>query len=230
MGNFAVQTEQLHALFRQIAILHAYSRNRIVELRGLFPSDGPSSGNACPTATLRQWLADAIADPTLMSEIGMTEDERRSLVAFDQFLAQVPASVEDWDDVCVTADWGPDNFGIRDPVGTALVTFDWGTTRLAPMEEDIDVVFMRLKGIDATLRSELLAQYLGVYTDGTGHRIEADRFLFRLPWARFFVTLRYLLGHVEALRWVPYQTRSRDFVHLFIRLCSKQMTECRATI
>lgn len=46
----------------------------------------------------------------------------------------------------------------------------------------------------------------------------------RIPWARFFVTLRYLLGHVEALRWVPYQMRSRDFVHLFIGLGKKQMT------
>jgi hypothetical protein len=229
-GSFTAQAEQLHAMFRQIAVMHAYSRKRIAELRGLFPPDGPSSGNACPAATLRQWLADAVADPALLSVIGVTEDERRSLVAFGQFLARVPLSVEDWDDVCVTADWGPDNFGIRDPAGAALVTFDWGTTRLAPMEEDIDVVFMRLKGIDATLRSELLAHYLGVYADRTGHPIEADRFLSRLPWARFFVTLRYLLGHLEALRWVPYQTRSRDLVHLFIGLCGRQMTECRTTI
>jgi hypothetical protein len=62
-----------------------------------------------------------------------------------------------------------------------------------------------------------------LYANQTGHRIEADLFLSRLPWARFLVTLRYLLGHIEALRWVPYQTRSRELVHLFIGLCKRQL-------
>jgi hypothetical protein len=229
MGHFSAQAEQLHALFHQIAMLHAHSRKKISELRQLFPSDVSSSSNACSAATLRQRLTGAIEDQAIQSEIGVTEDERRSLVAFEEALAQVPAWVEEWDDVCVTADWGPHNFGTRSPTGASLVTFDWGTTRLAPMEEDLEVVLKRLEGIDSSLRSELLSQYLGVYADGTGHRIAADIFLLRLPWARFLVTVRYLLGHIEALRWVPYQTRSRWFVHLYIRLCSGLMMDCRTT-
>ena len=86
---------------------------------------------------------------------------------------------------------------------------------------------MRIEGLDPAQKGDLLAYYLDVYAGKTGHRIGPDEFQARIPWARFFVTLRYLLGHIEALRWVPYLMRSREFVHLFIGLCEKQLTECR---
>jgi hypothetical protein len=121
--------------------------------------------------------------------------------------------------VCVTADWAPDNLGVR---GKQLVSFDWGTTRLAPMEEDIDVLLGRLE-LGEQAKWEWVRHYLSIYAAETGRQIDDRVFRARLPWARFLVTLRYLVEHANCLRWVPYQTRSREFIHLFIRLCSRYL-------
>ena len=145
----------------------------------------------------------------------------------DKYFFGFPQWVEQWDMACVTADWSPDNFGIRKDRNDELVIFDWGTTRIAPMEEDIEVLFMRMTDLDSDQKGELLAHYLDIYADKTGRRMAQGDFQARIPWARFFVTLRYVLVHIEALRWVPYQTRSRECVHLFIGLCKKQLEECR---
>ena len=136
-------------------------------------------------------------------------------------MAHVPGWVEQWDVVCVTGDWKQDNFGIRHGNESELVTFDWGATRLAPMEEDIDVLLRRIKDEDAAQKEDLLAYYLDIYADKTGRWIEPAEFRARIPWARLFAHLGYLLGHIEALRWVPYQTRSREFVHLFTGYCKR---------
>jgi hypothetical protein len=229
MGHFSTDTGRLQTLLRQVAVLHAHSRFRIEELRSIFPVTDGVSVDACPSKTLQSWLTQAVADVSFLSRIGVTDEERVSLDAFGEALGEVPPWVEQWDEVCVTADWSPDNFGIRNGDDTKPVTFDWGTTRLAPMEEDIDVLFMRIQGSDAVQKGNLLAHYLDTYADTTGRRIEPDEFRARIPWSRFFVTLRYLLDHIEALRWVPYQTRSREFVHLFTGLCRKQMAECRTS-
>jgi hypothetical protein len=227
MGHFSADAGRLRALMGHIALLHAYSRLRIEELESIFPIGGGMSVDACPSSMLRSWLEGAAADASFLSEIGVSSGERASLDAFGEALGHVPPWVERGDVVCVTADWGPDNFGIRNADGTELVNFDWGTTRLAPMEEDIDVLFMRLDSLGSGQRSDLLAHYLDVYASVTGHRIDPDVFRARIPWARYFVTLRYLVEHIEALRWVPYQTRSREFVHRFIGLCEKQLAECQ---
>ena len=47
----------------------------------------------------------------------------------------------------------------------------------------------------------------------------------RLPWARFLVTLRYIVEHANSLRWVPYQTRSREMIHLFTPLCDRYLAD-----
>jgi hypothetical protein len=130
--------------------------------------------------------------------------------------------VDACDVVCVTADWGPDNFGVRDPgQGNELVTFDWGTTRLAPVEEDLDVLLMRLEDVEQETRQHLVQHYLQIYSEHTGRQIDAQAFLARLPWARFLVHLRYVAEHVNNLHWVGYQSRSEEMVHFFIGLCEK---------
>ena len=228
MGRFSADKDRLRGLLRQVAVLQAHSRLRIDELRSMFPVTDEASIDACPSQTLLSWLTQAAADASLLSQIGVTEGERAALDAFGETLGNVPAWVEQWDEVCVTADWGPDNFGIRDGDDETPVTFDWGTTRIAPMEEDIDVLLMRIQGLCRGEKVALVAYYLDVYADMTGRHINADEFLARIPWSRFLVTLRYLLYHIEALRWVPHQTRSRDFVHLFIRLCKEQSRQLPA--
>ena len=229
MGHFSADTGRLHKLMRQVALLHGHSRPRIEEIRGILPATEGVSVDACPSQTLQSWLRQAVNEASFLSEIGVTDDERASMETYCDALEAVPRWVEQWDVVCVTADWGPDNFGIRDGNDSELVTFDWGTTRLAPMEEDIDVLFMRIKDMDSVQKQELLAHYLEIFANKTGRQIEPAEFRARIPWARFFVTLRYLLGHIEALRWVPHQTRSRELIHLFIGLCKRQMEECRAS-
>jgi len=229
MGQFSADADWLRKLIRQVALLQAYSKTRIEEIRGILPSSDGVSIDACSSQTLLSWLTQAVDDSPFLLEIGVTNEERVLLETFTDALDQVPDWVERWDVVCAMADWGPDNFGTRDGNDTELVTFDWGSTRLAPMEEDIDLIFMRIKDPDLALRDGLLAHYLDTYADKTGHRIEPMEFRWRMPWSRFFVTLRYMLDHMQALRWVPHQTRSRDLIHLFIGLCKRQMEECPTT-
>jgi len=228
MGEFSSSPENLRALFRQVAALHAHSNGKIQELLQIFAPEGLSPGGLCPPSVLVEELERVVQDAPLRSSVGVNEDECRWLETYCAAVRDRPEWVDEWDIVCVTADWRPDNFGMRDLVKNGeLVTFDWGTTRLAPMEEDLAVLLMRIRDESENLRRHLLTDNLEAYADKTGHEIEYDEFMRRLPWATFFVTLRYLLGHVACLRWVPFQTRSRDFVHLFIGLCKRQLEECR---
>ena len=227
-GHFSAEKDQLHTLMHHVALLHAYSSLRIEKIRSILPVSDGISADACSPQALALHLKRAADDSSFLSRIGVTEKERASLDVFGDALAHVPQWVEEWDMVCVTADWSPDNFGIRKGHNDELVTFDWGTTRIAPMEEDIEVLFMRMTDLDADQRGDLLAHYLDIYADKTGRRMEPEDFHARIPWARFLVTLRYLLVHIEALRWVSYQTRSREFIHLFFGLCKKQLEQCRA--
>ena len=224
---FPADTGRLRKLMRQVALLHAHSKPRIEELRGILNACNGVSVDACSSQTLQSWLKQAVADSSFLSGIGVSDEERASLDALGDALAHVPEWVEQWDVVCVTGDWKPDNFGVRDGNDSELVTFDWGTTRLAPMEEDIDILLRRIKDVDSAQNEGLLAHYLDIYADKTGRRIESAEFRARIPWARLFAHLGYLLGHIEALRWVPYQTRSREFVHLFTGYCRSLLEECR---
>jgi hypothetical protein len=216
-------TDRLRTLMRQVALLHAYSRSRIDELRGIPSASNGISPDACSSRTLQSMLEQAVADSSFLSEIGVTDEERASLDALADALAHVPEWVEQWDVVCVTGDWKQDNFGIRDGNESELVIFDWGAARLAPMEDDINVLLRRVEDADTAHKDGLLAYYLDVYAEKTGRRIESTEFQARLPWSYLFAHLGYLLGHIEALRWVPHQSRSRDFVHLFTGLCKRLM-------
>ena len=212
--HFPADTSRLRTLMRQVALLHAHSRSRVEELRAMPNACNGVSVGACSSQTLQSWLGQAVEDSSFLSDIGVTDEERESLDAFGDALTRVPEWVEHWDVVCVTGDWKTDNFAVRDGNEGELVTFDWGTARLAPMEEDLYVVLVRIKGVDSAQKEDLVAYYLDVYADKTGRRIEPAEFRARIPWASFFAHLGYLLGHIEALRWVSYQTRSREFVHL----------------
>jgi hypothetical protein len=227
-AHFSADTGRLRTLMRQAALLHAYSRPRIEELRGIINACNAVSVDAWSSQALQSWLKQAVEDSSFLSGIGVTDEERESLDAFGDALAHVPEWVEQWDVVCVTGDWKQDNFGIRDGNESEFVTFDWGVARLAPMEEDVDILVRRIEDVDAAQKDDLLAYYLDIYADKTGRRIEPAEFRARMPWARLFAHLGYLLGHIEALRWVPYQTRSRDFVHMFIGLCRRLFEERRA--
>jgi hypothetical protein len=196
------------------------------ELLQVFPGHGVGPGHLCPPVFLREQLTHVIEDSSLLSMIGVTKDERRSLETYCKAIDRRPSWVDKWREVCVTADWGPDNFGLRKGNDEELVTFDWGSTRLAPMEEDLAVLLMRLKDVAERTRGELVSYYLQVYANETGHSIDYEQFRSRIPWARFLVTLRYLVGHVNALQWFPHQTRSREFIRLFINVCHRYLEEC----
>jgi hypothetical protein len=213
--------QRLYPLFETVARLHGHSRNRINELLTLFAGPHIQPGYLCTMSQLLEALVDLLANAATLDVIGVTEEERRLLDACCTVINRRPAWVDEWDVVCVTADWAPDNLGAR---GEELVTFDWGTTRLAPMEEEIGVLLGRLELEDAA-KQGFLRHYLDVYAAETGRRIDAQMFAARLPWARFTVTLRYIIEHANSLRWVPYQTRSRELIHLFIRLCNRYLAD-----
>jgi hypothetical protein len=221
MKHFSGDERRLQRLFETVARLHGHSRTRIDELLSLFAGPRIQPGHLVTPTQLLKALDNLLADRAFLGEIGVAKQERRSLDMYGTAIAQRPAWVDEWDVVCVTADWAPDNLGVR---GQELVTFDWGTTRLAPMEEDIAVLLSRLALEDAAKR-EWVRHYLGVYAAETGRLIDADAFVARLPWARFAVTLRYVVEHANSLRWVPYQTRSRELIHLLIRLCDRYLAK-----
>jgi hypothetical protein len=219
--HLAAPTRRLNKLFETIARLHAHSRRRIHELLSLFAGSRIQQGYLCTPRQLLEALDGLFADTAFLHSIGVTEEEHRSLDAYCTAIEQRPPWVDEWDVVCVTADWAPDNLGVRDD---EWVAFDWGTTRLAPMEEDLDVLLGRLE-LGEAAKQGLVRHYLSAYAIETGHEIDARTFTARLPWARFLVTLRYIVEHADSLRWVPYQTRSRELIHLFIRLCNGHLTD-----
>jgi hypothetical protein len=227
--NFSGSLEQLRILFKQVAALHAYSRQRKNELLGLFSGNGDRSGGLCSPQVIQKEITELVEDPAFLSTIGVTEGERRCLTGYCKAVEKRPAWVDGWDVVCVTADWKPDNIGVRDSSqNEEIVIFDWGTTRLAPMEEEMFVLLRRLGPVEEKVKKELVSHYLQVYAEETGHHIEYDEFILRIPWARFLVKLRYIISHVIALHWVPYQTRSRELIHLFIDLAGQALEECQS--
>lgn len=228
IDHFFGNMEQLRILFKQVAVLHSYSRNRINDLSQIFSANGERPGGLYPPSFIQKELARAVEDSSFLSKIGVTEDERSSLALFCETIGKRPAWVDQWDVVCITSDWQPYNIGIRNIHRTEeIVILDWGTTRLAPMEEEMVVLLRRLEPIEEDVRKELVSCYLQAYGAETGHCIDYGEFMSRIPWASFLVNLRYLIGHLDSLRWVSYQTRSREFVHLFIDLARRAREQCR---
>jgi hypothetical protein len=228
MKPFITDLPRLQRLFAQVAVVHAYSRGQIDELSSLFSGRGTRPGYLCTPSDLLDALAGLLLDARFLEQVGVTGDECRLLESYCAAVEERPAWVDEWDVVCVTADWAPDNFGIRDGDQTQVpVTFDWGTTRLAPMEEDLCVLLSRLRELEEDVRESLVRHYLQVYADRTGRQIDYQAFMARLPWANFLVHLRGTAGHANILRWVPYQSRSREFLHLFIGLCDSLLERCQ---
>ena len=227
MKHFATDQHRLQQLFAQVAVLHAYSRIQIDELLSLFSGKGIRPGYLCTPPDLLHALFGLLDDASFLEQTDVTEEECRLLESYCRAVEGRPAWVDEWDVVCVTADWAPDNFGIRDGDQTQVpVTFDWGTTRLAPMEEDLWLLLFRLKELDEQVRQDLVRHYLQVYAGRTGRQIDYQSFMARLPWANFLVHLRYIAEHAHILRWVPCQSRSREFLHLFIGLGDRLLEWC----
>lgn len=217
--RFAVSSPRLYQLFETVARLHAHSRKRMTELLAQFSGPDIRPGYRCTPTQLLEALNQLFADTAFLNTIDVTGREHDLLDASCTAIERRPAWVDEWDVVCVTADWAPDNLGIR---GKEWVTFDWGTTRLAPMEEDVAVLLGRLD-LDDGATQDVVRHYLHVYAAECGRSIDPWAFLARLPWARFLVSLRYVVEHANNLRWAPYQTRSRELIHLFIRLCDRYL-------
>ena len=225
---FARDLEKLRTLFRQVAVLHAYSGNRIDNLVKLFSGNEYHPGGLYPPSVIQRELPALIDDSAFLFQIGVTDDERRLLASYCEAVEKRPSWAGNWDVVCVTTDWKPENIGVRNPSQTdEIVIYDWSSTRLAPMEEEMFLMLRRLGTIENEVKKELVSYYLQVYADQTGHYIDRTEFMSRIPWARFFFKLRFIISHANALRWVPYQTRSREFIHLFIDLAGRALAECR---
>jgi len=128
--------------------------------------------------------------------------------------------------VCVTADIAPDNVGVR-RVGTVeeVVTFDWGTASLAPMEAEIYVLLWRLKDGAEAEKADLVRFYLDEYAARTGRTIAHDRFMARVVWAQFVQHLGRIAGCVKGLRWVPGVTGPRDYIHVCVELCERLLPQ-----
>jgi len=220
MGHFRANPDRLTTLFEHVAQLHSYSWHQRAALLERFSGTEIHPGYLCTPAMLVDALVRLLDDKSFLAKHRITTDECHLVASYVETVAQRPDWVDSWDVVCVTADWGPDNFGVRDPgQENELVIFDWGTTRLAPMEEDLDVLLTRLGDVEQDTRRHLVQRYLQVYGERTGRQIDQQTFVARLPWARFLVTLRYMAEHLNDLRWVGYQSRSEEMVHFFVGLC-----------
>jgi hypothetical protein len=219
---FVADPHRLRLLFKHAADLHAYSRLHMDELITLFPDDLPSASASATIAHVRTAMADA----AFLDAIGVDAREREVIDDCCAAAGRIPSWVEAWDAVCVTADIAPDNVGIRRSGTTEeAVTFDWGSAYLGPMEAEIAVLLSRLDAVPQDTRDELVQYYLDRYAELTGRQIPLVPFVARMPWLNFLLHLGRIAGCVDRLRWVPYETRSRDYLRLCARLCTRLLEE-----
>lgn len=183
-----------------------------------------NSSQRLPADTLTI-LRSVLDDSEFQTLVGLNTANCKMLEAECMVAEHRPSWVDEWDLVCVSNDLAPDNFGLRPGEPNQLVTFDWSATCIAPMELDIDLLLRRLGRVDAGVRTELLGKYLSAYANVTGRKVDGDLFRARMPWARFLFHQRMIADHVRALRWVSHQTRSREFIRMFIGLCDKMLRE-----
>jgi len=218
LKHFVAEPDRLRLLSEHAADIHAHSRQHIDQLMALFPCRTPEE-------TL-DILRSVLDDADFQALAGLGADQCRMLEGQCVAAEQRPHWVDTWELVCVTNDLSPDNFALRkEGDGEQMVTFDWGTAHLAPMELDIDLLLRRIHRMDEGTTSELLAHYLDAYADKVGHYIDEETFRARMPWARFLFHQRLIADHVRSLRWAPHQTRSRESIRFFIGLCSQMLQE-----
>ncbi len=208
------------SLMSHAADVHAHSRARIGELAALFPDDWPG------LTFLAADVAEAMADASFLAGLGVSDHERAVIDRCLQAVERRPGWVDEWELVCVTADIAPDNVGVR-RVGTVeeVVTFDWGTASLAPMEAEIYVLLWRLKDGAEAEKADLVRFYLDEYAARTGRTIAHDRFMARVVWAQFIQHLGRIAGCVKGLRWVPGVTGPRDYIHVCVELCERLLPQ-----
>ena len=200
-------------LLSHAADLHAYSRERIDELLGLFPNDWPS------LPSLVANVAEAVADASFLTSIGVSDHERRTIDHCRCMVERRPQWIDEWEIVCVTSDIAPDNVGVRrSGKAEELVTFDWSCAGLAPMEAEIDVLLGRLENGTEEAKAELARYYLNEYAVRAGRIIPHDRFMARLVWARFILHFGRIAASVKKLRWVPGVTGTAAYIHLCVGL------------
>ena len=217
MKDFVAEAERLQLLFDHAAELHGYSQSHIVDLKSRLPPPVPDE-----TLTI---LRSVLDDSEFQTLVGLNADKCKILETECIVAEQRPSWVDEWDIVCVSNDLAPDNFGLRPGEPNQLVTFDWSAAHLGPMELDIDLLLRRIGRADAATRTDLLKRYSSSYADATGREVDGDLFRARMPWARFLFHHRMIADHVHALRWIPHQTRSREFIRMFIGLCGKMLEE-----
>jgi len=207
-------------LLSHAADLHAYSRDRIDELLGLFPDDWPS----LPSFVAN--VAEAVADASFLTKIGVSDDERTAIDHCCRAVERRPRWIEEWEIVCITSDIAPDNVGVRrSGKAEELVTFDWSCAGLAPMEAEIEVMLGRLENGSEEVKAGLVRYYLNEYAARTGRRIPDDRFMARLVWARFIVHFGRIAASVKKLRWVPGLTGTAGYIHLCVDLCERLLPQ-----
>jgi hypothetical protein len=213
-GNDVLKLEQL---MDHVADLHAYTHSRMDELLALFPPDRRAVGHLCPPSYLLEQLTECLGDASLLSEIGLTSDERALLGRCCRAIEKRPNWVDGGEIVCVNSDIGYDNIAVRQSASKQhLVSFDWGVTHLGAMEEEFRVLLPRLPCIGDEQKGNLLRHYLKAFAARTGVVVDPEVFERRIPWGALRVTLRYIVEHVNALRWVGWQTRSKFLISRFL--------------
>ncbi len=224
-GNFSLDHGRLRQIVETVAEMHAESGHAIEELRQLFSEPGIKYGGECPLAELETALDGVIDDEELFRRIGIGEKERDRVKAYRECLAKRPKWLDDWKTVCVTADLKPGNLAFRSTDSNQPVLFDFGAARLAPMEEELSLLLNRLNA-DDDLTKCVLGWYLGLFSELTGESITVKDFRQRLPWAEPLMLLRSLVEQADALRWVPWQDRSKGYISYFIQAIGKQLDQC----
>jgi hypothetical protein len=224
-GHFNLDADRLRLLVETVAEMHAESALNIIELQQLFPEPGIRQGGACFIYDLETALDDVIADEALFQIIGIGERERDQIKIYREQVTRRPRWLDEWRIVCVTADLKPGNLAFRSSHGNQPVLFDFGSARLAPMEEEIALLLKRLDADEAQTEA-VLTWYLSRFNEYSDDHIALEDFKQRLPWAEPFLFLRSLIEHADALRWVPWQDRSKGHIRYFIPTIGKLLDEC----
>ncbi|MCC7407697.1 MAG: phosphotransferase [Phycisphaeraceae bacterium] len=208
------QGGEVEELMRETARLHAYTFGKRGELMGLCPGRAGAIRRTGSSEELAEGIERGLADGRVMALLGLSETERSLLGDCARRLRGRPGWSEGGDGVCVNCDIGFDNLAERwSEAGRRLVFVDWGIAHLGAMEEEFRVVLPRLAGVSTERVDELLGCYTREYARLTGRAVEVALLRRRIPWGGLRVTIGYVLDHLEALRWVPWQSRSAFLIH-----------------
>ena len=219
----------MECLMEHVACLHAYSRKRIEELRALLSGDDTVPGELYTPPALLNALDAVLADANFLTKtVGLSDNELKVISNCMNLISDRPTWVDEWDFVCVNRDFSAINTAVKDtPDGPQLVSFDWGAAHIGPIEHDFDVLLGRDLKVDKPTQDVLVRLYLESYGSLTGHKIDFEIFMARIPWARLTLMLGYTMEHLNTLKWMPWQSRSVYFIHLFLDLAERIAAEIK---